>query len=570
GKGAVSYPTPNASARSNVSSGAGFMDLPRTPTPSRNLDSVTLLTPVATTLQTPSHNGDITPNPSNTSGINERPPVRTGREINVFDVTNHPKWVCNLKQTTWQPLTPFIKQLVLEDGQPATMLLFGTISMSFCGRYGDFVPQFRDSLTKANMKWTLRVPTEHQALFLSQVQSIKDLSNSVSEMFKENALIAQRPAKNDAEFEVRCKLVRKRRANSVVVQPEDMENKSYWKRCVQDGFEPNTLPLGVISYEGQVQDFINYENTLQSGTSVVVTARMQAAFFQDKPYVQIVPLKFQKTGQALNSNRSGLWLGLRAYQLVAAAQAESKKDPIKEKAIDTKIEELSPRLPSSAVKNQMVRRTAAAVPMFDGERKASAVLYFTLKFKDYVKALELSTSDILDTEVLALLQTFLGDEAQTRMLSILTQKRLKELTVDAWLTRLEKDFYPHEDTERARKEIEDTRQGKDSVVGQLAQLNEELEKSKVVRAVPLSPKPTPTKDEMDRKKELRKTIQQATPIFNGEKDSTVLMLFYRMCRKALEIMEYKTDPIGAQTFLETRFGPNLQSWFNAKLRAHKQ
>ncbi|KAJ2990508.1 hypothetical protein HDV02_004290 [Globomyces sp. JEL0801] len=97
------------------------------------------------------------------------------------------------------------------------------------------------------------------------------------------------------------------------------------------------------------------------------------------------------------------------------------------------------------------------------ERKSSAVLKFTLKFKDYVKALELSTSDILDIEALALFQTFLGDEAQTWMLSILPQNRFKELTVDSWLTRLEKDFYPHEDTERAREEIEDIRQGKYSV-----------------------------------------------------------------------------------------------------------
>ncbi|KAJ2991807.1 hypothetical protein HDV02_003474, partial [Globomyces sp. JEL0801] len=194
-------------------------------------------------------------------------------------------------------LTPFVKQLVMaESGEPATFLLFGTLSLSACGIYGDFVPQFRDTLKKANMKWTLRVPKTHSSFFLKQMDTINKLTETIQNGLLENGLVAQRPVKNDAEFEIRCKLARKRRPGSVIVRPEDIGNERYWQRCSSEGWEPNVLSLGVHSYDGVPQRFEEYANTLVSGTSVVVTARMQAAFFGKEPYVQIVPFKFQVFG----------------------------------------------------------------------------------------------------------------------------------------------------------------------------------------------------------------------------------------------------------------------------------
>ncbi|KAJ2990965.1 hypothetical protein HDV02_004061 [Globomyces sp. JEL0801] len=224
------------------------------------------------------------------------PPRRTGRDISVSDIVKHPKWIGNIQATKWDTLTPFVKQLVTDDGAPATFLVFGTISMSVCGRYGDFVPQFRDTLKKANLKWSLRVPTEQSTLFLQQIKQLNTITCTISPDFKDTSIGSQRPVKNDVEFELRCKLVRKRRPNTTIVAPADMDNERYWSRCSADGYEPNILPLGVHSYEGILQPFGNYEDVLQPGTTVVVTARMQAAFFNNKPYVQLVPLKFQVFG----------------------------------------------------------------------------------------------------------------------------------------------------------------------------------------------------------------------------------------------------------------------------------
>ncbi|KAI8894072.1 hypothetical protein BC833DRAFT_661167 [Globomyces pollinis-pini] len=126
------------------------------------------LTPEKQTSTANENEDDDPPSPTN----NLRP-KRKGSEIRVLDIVQHPKWVGNIDETQWRPLTPFVKQLVCAKGDPLVMLLFGTLSMSICGIYGDFVRQFRDSLTKANMKWTLRIPTEYVKYLLNTVLSIK-------------------------------------------------------------------------------------------------------------------------------------------------------------------------------------------------------------------------------------------------------------------------------------------------------------------------------------------------------------------------------------------------------------
>ncbi|KAI8892830.1 hypothetical protein BC833DRAFT_662095 [Globomyces pollinis-pini] len=108
------------------------------------------------------------------------------------------------------------------------------------------------------MKWTLTGPMDYASSFLRQVASLQKLTNSITPGFDSNGRTIQRPVKNAAEFEIRCKLTRKRPNQNVI---------------------PNTLPIGVFNCEGERESFEQYEDTLQAGTSVVVTARMQASYF---------------------------------------------------------------------------------------------------------------------------------------------------------------------------------------------------------------------------------------------------------------------------------------------------
>ncbi|KAJ2990877.1 hypothetical protein HDV02_004084 [Globomyces sp. JEL0801] len=236
-------------------------------------------------------------------------PMRKGKDITIPDITAHEKWIGSIGETAWQPLTPFVKQLTDSNNQPVTFLLFGVICSSTCGIYGDHVAQYSDSLTKANMKWTLRASNEHSNLFLRQLDVINTITNTIDKDFKLNGSIVQRPVKNAAEVEIRCKLVKKRKPRSTIVLPEDDENKRLWAKCSKDGYEPNTLPLGLWDFDGELQPFLGYENTLVPGTSVVVTARMQAAFFQNQPYVQVIPLKVQVfgTGESEEENYADIF-----------------------------------------------------------------------------------------------------------------------------------------------------------------------------------------------------------------------------------------------------------------------
>ncbi|KAI8891514.1 hypothetical protein BC833DRAFT_626796, partial [Globomyces pollinis-pini] len=214
---------------------------------------------------------------------------KTGKDISISQVVAHPSWIGNIKEGTWAEDTMFIKKLVNAKKETVVFLLFGTINVAVCGPYGDYVPQFRDSISKANMKWILRSPQEQTSHFSDQITAITRLSNTIEKNFGENGGNKQRPNKSSAEFEIRCKLARKRKDGTTVIKPNDIEGENHWSVCSEAGFEPNVIQNGVFDYDGQRIGFENYQDVLKPGVNVVVAGKLQAAFFDKKPYVQIIP-----------------------------------------------------------------------------------------------------------------------------------------------------------------------------------------------------------------------------------------------------------------------------------------
>ncbi|KAJ2987312.1 hypothetical protein HDV02_006250, partial [Globomyces sp. JEL0801] len=196
--------------------------------------------------------------------------LKSGKDITVQDIVKHPNYVANITGTKWIQDTVYVKQLVSADGKPVSLLLFGTINTSQCGIYGDYSPAHQDSLSKANLKWTIRCPADHSSVFLEQVEHLQRLSNTIEKDFEHNGATMQRPVKNAAEFEMRNKLARKRRDPNIIVKPNDLREETHWQRCSKSGYEPNPLRIGVYDYFGHSKEFTEYESTLLPGTTVVI------------------------------------------------------------------------------------------------------------------------------------------------------------------------------------------------------------------------------------------------------------------------------------------------------------
>ncbi|KAJ2987390.1 hypothetical protein HDV02_006221 [Globomyces sp. JEL0801] len=208
-------------------------------------------------------------------------------------------WITKIGPTKWITENAWKKQLVNDAGTPILFLVFGTIQTALCGTYGDYVPLFKDSFNKANMKWLLRSPEGHSDSFRKQLDAIETLCDSISADFKTNGISKHRPVKTMAEVELRCKLVKRRPDGTLSVKPNDLEGQKHWSLCFEKGFEPNTLPNGVYSYEGQKAGFADYEKVLCPGSNVVATCRLQAAMFNNEAYVQLVPSKIQVFGSEI-------------------------------------------------------------------------------------------------------------------------------------------------------------------------------------------------------------------------------------------------------------------------------
>ncbi|KAJ2987730.1 hypothetical protein HDV02_005978, partial [Globomyces sp. JEL0801] len=89
----------------------------------------------------------------------------------------------------------------------------------------------------------------------------------------------------------------KRKEGSTIVKPKDINGENYWSVCSEAGYEPNVLQNGVYDYDGRAIGFEDYQTVLKPGVNVVVAAKMQAAFFDKTPFVQIIPLKIQVFGK---------------------------------------------------------------------------------------------------------------------------------------------------------------------------------------------------------------------------------------------------------------------------------
>ncbi|KAJ2992515.1 hypothetical protein HDV02_003007 [Globomyces sp. JEL0801] len=226
----------------------------------------------------------------------ERQPQKHGSSISVLRVIESPFWIASVGSTKWVTESPWKQKLISDTGDTIFFILFGTINTAQCGKYGDYVPLFKDSFTKANMKWVLRSPEGHHEDFRKQLFAIEKLSDSISDYFKDNGISKHRPVKTMAELELRCKLVKPRVEGAVTIKPTDSEGQKHWATCFDKGFEPNTMPKGVYSYEGEKVGFEDYEKTLRPGTNVVATCKLQAAMFNKEAFVQLVPLKFQVFG----------------------------------------------------------------------------------------------------------------------------------------------------------------------------------------------------------------------------------------------------------------------------------
>ncbi|KAI8891809.1 hypothetical protein BC833DRAFT_626447 [Globomyces pollinis-pini] len=86
------------------------------------------------------------------------------------------------------------------------------------------------------------------------------------------------------------------------IRPSRVLTKGYLSLAA--GFQVVAEELRANNYFGHSKEFTEYESTLLPGTTVVIAARMQAAFFQKKAFVQLVPVKIQVFGSHIKEEEA--------------------------------------------------------------------------------------------------------------------------------------------------------------------------------------------------------------------------------------------------------------------------
>jgi hypothetical protein len=148
-----------------------------------------------------------------------------------FDLGNlltHNNWVGIVRNYAWRPKTSNAYELCNSLGKPLTVLIFGKVTNSRAGRYGDFTEVYHQSLISPgirNLVWKLGPPEGYADDFYKQFNSIHEIEDNLDATLD----FPQRAGKSASDIELKRKIAKKLDSTTAII-PDDDGEQDYWKK----------------------------------------------------------------------------------------------------------------------------------------------------------------------------------------------------------------------------------------------------------------------------------------------------------------------------------------------------